>query len=231
MVKHVSGACSRINTLRNMNNLKTIISPYNGQAVRPIIRQKTIGNFLITEAHYICPNSGQFITKVEISREEKKTTPQDQQLVQEMVYEDIDGTTTKDFFTKINNIVNLLTQRFKGVPDEIYTIDSVIKNGMKTMKNVVDLPSDDTAYNKTYKPIRVNLPIPIPSFRIGKDGPRESLLPSLENLKALLMDALSQITTRDSEGGLEPTKVVYTEQTKLLFRIIDLVEDVIDQLQ
>lgn len=213
-----------------MNNLRTITSPYNGQAVRPIIKQKVVGKYLITEAHYTCTASGQFITKVEVSREEQKPTTRDPQLVQEMFYEETEGVPTKEFFRSVSSFANLITKRLKGVPDEVYTIISVIRNGLEGMKGSIDLPNDDTAYTNTYKPIRVNLPISDTNFKIG-GAPRVAILPTLENFKTVLTNSLAQITTRGADGDLEPTKVIYTEQAKLLYRIIDLVEDAIDRFE
>ena len=43
---------------------KSIISPHTGATVRPQLREIKIGNEIRTEAHYVCPDTGRFITKI-----------------------------------------------------------------------------------------------------------------------------------------------------------------------
>ena len=47
-----------------LNQPRTIQSPYTGATVRPQIREVRIGNEIRTEAHYTCPDTGRFITKI-----------------------------------------------------------------------------------------------------------------------------------------------------------------------
>lgn len=47
-----------------LNQPRTIQSPHTGATVRPQIREVRIGNEIRTEAHYICPDTGRFITKI-----------------------------------------------------------------------------------------------------------------------------------------------------------------------
>lgn len=47
-----------------INQPKTIQSPWSGATVRPQLREVRVGNELRTEAHYICPSTGRFITKI-----------------------------------------------------------------------------------------------------------------------------------------------------------------------
>ena len=46
---------------------RNIISPVTGDTVRPVIREIRIGNEIRTEAHYICPSTNAFITKITLS--------------------------------------------------------------------------------------------------------------------------------------------------------------------
>ena len=209
-------------------NLRNITSPQTGHAIRPIMRTITVGDEIITEAHYICPTSGIFVTKVEISRE--KIQPINESVLEEMLYED-EGVSTKEFFDKISSFVHLMTKRLTGTPEELYTIVSVIRNAMGEFKSTIEVPSDDTAFNKTYKPIRVNLPISDVEFKLGKVGPRVAVEPTLEAFKDTLMNALNQISQRDDDGDLVPIKPIYSEQVKTLYRILDLTEDAIESIQ
>lgn len=43
---------------------KTIQSPWSGATVRPQMREVRVGNELRLEAHYTCPSTGRFITKI-----------------------------------------------------------------------------------------------------------------------------------------------------------------------
>jgi hypothetical protein len=45
---------------------KAIISPFSGQTVRPIIKQVRVGDEIHTEAHYTCPQTNRYITKLVI---------------------------------------------------------------------------------------------------------------------------------------------------------------------
>ena len=47
-----------------LNQPRTIQSPHTGATVRPQIREVRIGNEIRTEAHYVCPDTGRFITKI-----------------------------------------------------------------------------------------------------------------------------------------------------------------------
>lgn len=47
-----------------INQPKSIQSPWSGATVRPQLREVRVGNELRTEAHYICPSTGRFITKI-----------------------------------------------------------------------------------------------------------------------------------------------------------------------
>ena len=48
------------------NQPRNIVGP-SGATVRPTIREIRVGNKIRTEAHYIDPNTGQFITKIPVS--------------------------------------------------------------------------------------------------------------------------------------------------------------------
>lgn len=47
-----------------INQPKTIQSPWTGATVRPQIREARVGDEIRVEAHYICPSTGRFITKI-----------------------------------------------------------------------------------------------------------------------------------------------------------------------
>lgn len=47
-----------------LNQPKNIQSPFTGATIRPQIREVRIGDEIRTEAHYICPDTGRFITKI-----------------------------------------------------------------------------------------------------------------------------------------------------------------------
>lgn len=47
-----------------MNKAKVITSPYSGATVRPVLKQIKVGDEIRTEAHYVCPSTGRFITKI-----------------------------------------------------------------------------------------------------------------------------------------------------------------------
>jgi hypothetical protein len=47
-----------------LNQPRNIQSPHTGATVRPQIREVRIGNEIRTEAHYTCPDTGRFITKI-----------------------------------------------------------------------------------------------------------------------------------------------------------------------
>ncbi len=48
------------------NQPRNIVGP-SGATVRPTIREIRVGNEIRTEAHYVDPNTGQFITKIPVS--------------------------------------------------------------------------------------------------------------------------------------------------------------------
>jgi len=48
------------------NQPRSIVGP-SGATVRPTIREIRVGNEIRTEAHYVDPNTGQFITKIPVS--------------------------------------------------------------------------------------------------------------------------------------------------------------------
>ena len=47
-----------------INQPKAIQSPFTGATVRPQLREVRVGDEIRTEAHYICPDTGRFITKI-----------------------------------------------------------------------------------------------------------------------------------------------------------------------
>lgn len=47
-----------------MNQARNIQSPWSGATVRPVIREQRVGKEIRREAHYICPSTGRFITKI-----------------------------------------------------------------------------------------------------------------------------------------------------------------------
>ena len=48
------------------NQPRSIVGP-SGATVRPPIREIRVGNEIRTEAHYVDPRTGQFITKIPVS--------------------------------------------------------------------------------------------------------------------------------------------------------------------
>ena len=48
------------------NQPRNIVGP-SGATVRPTIREIRVGNEIRTEAHYVDPNTGQFIAKIPVS--------------------------------------------------------------------------------------------------------------------------------------------------------------------
>ena len=48
------------------NQPRNIVGP-TGNTVRPVIREIRVGNEIRTEAHYVDPKTGQFITKIPVS--------------------------------------------------------------------------------------------------------------------------------------------------------------------
>jgi hypothetical protein len=48
------------------NQPRSIVGP-SGATVRPTIREIRVGNEIRTEAHYVDPRTGQFITKIPVS--------------------------------------------------------------------------------------------------------------------------------------------------------------------
>ena len=48
------------------NQPRNIVGP-SGATVRPTIREIRVGNEIRTEAHYVDPRTGQFITKIPVS--------------------------------------------------------------------------------------------------------------------------------------------------------------------
>ena len=48
------------------NQPRSIVGP-SGATVRPTIREIRVGNEIRTEAHYVDPSTGQFITKIPVS--------------------------------------------------------------------------------------------------------------------------------------------------------------------
>tara|TARA_R100001163_G_C4955306_1_gene121354 strand:- start:284 stop:463 length:180 start_codon:yes stop_codon:yes gene_type:complete len=48
------------------NQPRPIVGP-SGATVRPTIREIRVGNEIRTEAHYVDPRTGQFITKIPVS--------------------------------------------------------------------------------------------------------------------------------------------------------------------
>ena len=53
---------------------KQILSPFSGEFSTPKLRQVDYGDRIVTEAHWYCPRTGQFITKG-VVKEEVKETP------------------------------------------------------------------------------------------------------------------------------------------------------------
>ena len=47
-----------------INQPKAIQSPFTGATVRPQLREVRVGDEIRTEAHYTCPSTGRFITKI-----------------------------------------------------------------------------------------------------------------------------------------------------------------------
>lgn len=47
-----------------LNQPKNITSPFTGSTVRPQLREIKVGNEIRLEAHYTCPDTGRFITKI-----------------------------------------------------------------------------------------------------------------------------------------------------------------------
>jgi len=54
-----------------LNQPKNIQSPFTGATIRPQLREVRVGDEIRTEAHYICPDTGRFITKIVV--ETRKT--------------------------------------------------------------------------------------------------------------------------------------------------------------
>lgn len=61
--------------MNNNNQPKNIISPYTGDTVRPVIRETRIGDELRVEAHYTCPSTGKFISKVTVDSKKINDRP------------------------------------------------------------------------------------------------------------------------------------------------------------
>lgn len=57
-------------------NPQPIRSPYTGDLVKPRLRSREYLGKIYTEAHWICPNSGQFIRKGLVSVEDVKPSNQ-----------------------------------------------------------------------------------------------------------------------------------------------------------
>ena len=53
-------------------NPQPIQSPYTGDLIRPRLRTREYLGKLYTEAHWICPNSGQFVRKGLVKVEDVK---------------------------------------------------------------------------------------------------------------------------------------------------------------
>lgn len=53
-------------------NPQPIRSPYTGDLIRPRLRTREYLGKLYTEAHWICPNSGQFVRKGLVKVEDVK---------------------------------------------------------------------------------------------------------------------------------------------------------------
>lgn len=47
-----------------LNQPRNIQSPYTGTTIRPQLREVRLGNEIRVEAHYICPDTGRFVTKI-----------------------------------------------------------------------------------------------------------------------------------------------------------------------
>ena len=56
---------------------KMIQSPYTGKLVKPQLKVHDMGDRIITEAWWYCPDSGQFITKGVVSEKAKDTGKED----------------------------------------------------------------------------------------------------------------------------------------------------------
>jgi len=59
----------------NINQPKTIQSPWSGATVRPQIRETRVGNEIRVEAHYTCPSTGRFITKIVVETKKVDAGP------------------------------------------------------------------------------------------------------------------------------------------------------------
>jgi len=60
-----------------MNNVpfvqpKIIASPFSGSPIRPQIRTRQEADKIVTEAHWVCPDSGRFVMKGIVKIEDKK---------------------------------------------------------------------------------------------------------------------------------------------------------------
>jgi hypothetical protein len=62
----------------NMVQPKKIISPFSGEVSIPKLRTLDYGDTIVTEAHWYCPRTGQFITKGTVSVEPKKAPGSDE---------------------------------------------------------------------------------------------------------------------------------------------------------
>lgn len=56
---------------------KQILSPFSGEFSKPKLREVDYGDRIVTEAHWYCPRTGQFITKgtVSIDMKDQGQTP------------------------------------------------------------------------------------------------------------------------------------------------------------
>ena len=56
---------------------KKIMSPFSGEFSTPKLRTLDYGDKIVTEAHWYCPRTGQFITKGTVSVEPKQAPDND----------------------------------------------------------------------------------------------------------------------------------------------------------
>ena len=63
--------------MMNMVQPKNIISPFSGEVSKPQLKKLDYGDKIVTEAHWYCPRTGQYITKGTVSVEPKKAPDSD----------------------------------------------------------------------------------------------------------------------------------------------------------
>jgi len=54
---------------------KTIQSPWTGATIRPQMREVRVGDEIRVEAHYTCPSTGRFITKIVVETRKINARP------------------------------------------------------------------------------------------------------------------------------------------------------------